>query len=116
MYSALKSPLDIVGGTEDANGVTANDAGDSDTGPNNLMNYPTISTVEYLGSGVYRVSGDIDNTVVGESPFTIEVCESETTVSGHGDCVQSLGTTTANSPWSVDVTIPGSTGVDSKSI
>ena len=95
-------------------GVTANDSGDSDTGANNLMNYPTITKIEYLGTGKYKVYGNIDNTAAGESPFTIEVCESELTVSGHGDCVQSLGTTTANSPWNVEVTVSGSNGADGR--
>ena len=38
--------INLVGGTEDAQGVTANDPGDGDTGPNNLQNYPVITSVE----------------------------------------------------------------------
>jgi hypothetical protein len=92
---------------------TLNDVGDIDTGPNDVQNYPVIESVDYLGAGQYRISGDLDSNP-SESPFTIEICESYDHPSGHGGCIQSLGTTTANSPWSTTVTIPGSDGTDNR--
>ncbi len=36
--------INLVGGSEGDNSVTANDAGDADTGPNGLLNYPVIAS------------------------------------------------------------------------
>jgi hypothetical protein len=37
--------IDLLGGTENAAGVTANDPKDPDTGPNNLQNFPVVTSV-----------------------------------------------------------------------
>jgi trimeric autotransporter adhesin len=37
--------IDLLGGTEDAAGVTANDPKDPDTGPNGLQNFPVVTSV-----------------------------------------------------------------------
>ncbi len=43
-------------------GPTPNDVGDTDTGPNDLMNYPDISTVTQIGStNNWIVTGTLDN-------------------------------------------------------
>lgn len=42
--------INLVGGTEDTNGVTANDFPDTDVGANNLQNYPVISEIATSGS------------------------------------------------------------------
>jgi hypothetical protein len=43
--------IDLLGGTENANGVTLNDFPDSDSGANNLQNYPTIDSITVSGFG-----------------------------------------------------------------
>jgi len=102
-------PINLAGGTEDPNGVTANDSEDSDTGPNNLQNYPLITKIEYLGAGQYRISGDLDGNS-SESPFDIEICESDNHASGHGWCIQTFAHVTASSPWLTIITILGDEG------
>jgi len=49
--------IDLGGGTEDGNGVTANDTGDGDAGANDLLNYPAIN--QFTASGSTSVSYDI---------------------------------------------------------
>ncbi|MGH8018929.1 MAG: right-handed parallel beta-helix repeat-containing protein, partial [Opitutaceae bacterium] len=50
-------------------GVTPNDAGDVDTGPNNLQNFPVLTSVN-IGSGVTTILGTLDSSP-GQA-FTLE--------------------------------------------
>jgi hypothetical protein len=64
-------------------GVTANDAGDADTGPNNLQNFPVLSTAVGAG-GSLRVQGTLNSTP--STTFTVRLygaasCDG----SGHGE-------------------------------
>ncbi len=45
-------------------GVTANDAGDGDTGPNDLQNYPVFSQASYNGQSTI-ITGTIDTNLTG---------------------------------------------------
>jgi len=112
----LKTPVNLAGGNENTKNQTANDNGDSDTGPNNLQNYPEITEVRYLQDGKYSIKGRLDNTVSGESPFVIEICESDKNPSGYGGCLQTLETLTniLTGTWETEVTVPGSDGTDGK--
>lgn len=92
---------------ENRHEITINDVGDIDTGQNDLMNYPVITHANYLGDGRYAVGGTLDGNPA-EAPFTIEVCKSSNHSSGHGGCIESLGTTeTATGDWEVFVTVAG---------
>jgi CSLREA domain-containing protein len=53
-----------------ADGISANDAGDVDAGPNNLQNYPVIQAAELLNGADLRVTYSIDTDVT--SPIDIE--------------------------------------------
>ncbi|MBU0975760.1 right-handed parallel beta-helix repeat-containing protein, partial [Patescibacteria group bacterium] len=92
--------INLVGGTEDGYGVTANDTGDTDTGPNDLMNYPEITRVVYKGGGEYYIAGDLDFP----GTATIEIYESDNDESGYGEGKSYLGNVVASSPWEVILT------------
>lgn len=49
--------LNLSGGVQDGRGVTSNDAGDADSGANNLQNYPLLSGLRL--SGTSAVSGTV---------------------------------------------------------
>src|SRR5215210_5066545 len=53
--------INLSGGTEDANGVTANDPNDPDTGPNNLQNYPEITSAQNIGDST-SINGTLEST------------------------------------------------------
>lgn len=113
IYSNTGLGIDLEGGIEDSYGVTENDTGDGDTGSNNLQNFPTIDKVTFMYNEKYLIEGNLDNDQSGEGPFEIEICESDNDNSKHGECIRSLGKTSASSPWNITVTIPGSNGLDS---
>lgn len=85
--ASTKAFINLAGGTEDGNDSTANDANDADTGANNLMNYPVIESVTYIGEGTYVIRGSIDNTQSGEdSVLDAEICETTGHSTNHGGC------------------------------
>jgi hypothetical protein len=53
--------IDLAGGTETAAGVTQNDAGDGDGGPNALQNWPVL-TLAASGAGQTNVQGTLNST------------------------------------------------------
>ena len=55
-----KLGINLVGGTEDSLGVTMNDSGDLDRGPNLLQNFPVLITA--LGGNNPRVYGGLNGT------------------------------------------------------
>src|SRR5262249_22600902 len=52
----------------DADGITTNDAGDGDTGPNGLQNYPVISAATG-GPAITHIEGSLNS--VASTTFTI---------------------------------------------
>ena len=51
--------INLVGGNEDPYGVTANDLGDTDLGPNKLQNYHVLTSVEN-GIGTF-ITGNLNS-------------------------------------------------------
>ena len=70
-------------------GVTPNDAGDGDTGPNNRQNFPVLTSA--IAGGSITIEGMLNSTP--ETSFEIEFfANSECDVSGHGEGEIFLGT------------------------
>jgi CSLREA domain-containing protein len=89
IFANMGLGIDLVGGTEDANGVTANDVPDSDTGANQLQNYPVINSIGATGSdraveGVLMSNPNTDYTLDFYS-------NSEVDASGYGEGETYLG-------------------------
>jgi hypothetical protein len=117
--TALRSvgiPIDIQDPSENAFNLNVNDAGDGDTGPNDLMNHPIIEAVTYEGGGTYRIEGTVDNEQTAEKPITIDICESyeNENTPGYGGCARYLGQATSTSPWETTVTMLGDDGTTKK--
>ena len=78
-------------------GVTANDNGDPDTGPNQRQNFPILSAATYSASGL-AVSGNMNsrpNTAITIDFYSNAACDA----SGYGEGQKHLGSitvTTAN--------------------
>lgn len=68
IFSNEKIGINLVGGTEDSRGVTANDSGDADSGGNGLQNSPTLVRFRQNGLTVEATLNSIPN-----SSFIIEV-------------------------------------------
>lgn len=91
-----------------SDGVTANDAGDGDTGANDLQNFPVLTTA-FPGSSSTEVAGTLNSKASGTyriELFVNDVCDP----SGHGEGKTSLGATNVttdasdNAAFSVSVT------------
>jgi hypothetical protein len=96
IYSNAELGIDLEGGTEDAGGVTANDTGDPDTGPNNLQNYPSIrSSTRSSATGATTIFGRL-NSDPGED-FSIQCfLTNGASASANGEGFRLLDTTTAS--------------------
>ena len=83
----------------ESDGVTPNDAGDGDSGPNNLQNFPVLASAT---SGSTNIEGSLNSTANTEFRvefFSNTVCD----VSGHGEGETYLGSTTETTNGSGDV-------------
>jgi CSLREA domain-containing protein len=95
IYSNVRLGINLVGGTEDANGVTANDALDTDDpGPNHLQNFPSITGAD---ASTQTITGALHSSPGGSFQihfYLNAACDG----SGYGEGKRYLGTTgtTAN--------------------
>ena len=85
IYSNSGLGIDLVPG-----GVTPNDAGDVDTGPNNLQNFPVLSSATRVAGGTTRVDGTLNSTTT--ATFRLEFfANSACDASGNGEGESFLG-------------------------
>jgi len=94
----------------DFGGVVPNDPGDADTGPNNLQNFPVLTSV-ILNAGTTTVAGTLNSTA--STAFTIElfdnaVCDASGFGEGATFAASTVVTTDAmgNATFSVAVPFP----------
>jgi CSLREA domain-containing protein len=90
-----------------SNGVTPNDAGDGDTGPNNLQNFPVLTSALF-GGGSTTVRGTLNSTA--NTQFRIELfANSACDASGNGEGQTFLGAvnTTTDGAGNAAITAPG---------
>ncbi len=79
-------------------GVTLNDSGDSDVGPNNLQNFPELASAS-VSSGTTILSGTLNSTP--NRTFLIDVYRnSAADPSGYGEGEDYVGSTSANTDTS----------------
>ena len=68
-----------------ANGVTPNDPGDGDTGPNNLQNYPVLNSAVIDTNGDLMVYYSVDSLPANSTyPIAIEFFKADSAASGEG--------------------------------
>jgi hypothetical protein len=112
IFSNVRLGINLLGGTEDSFGVTANDPCDTDTAANNLQNSPVLTSVTNA-SGNVEIVGTLNSTA--NQTYRLEFFGNDVIdPSGFGEGRYFLGfanvTTDANCNASFDVTFSASTG------
>jgi hypothetical protein len=73
-------------------GVTANDPGDGDSGPNNLQNFPELSNAQTVPEGGTRIEGSLNSAA--NASFTLQFFASDACdASGNGEGARFVGST-----------------------
>src|SRR5207244_1235078 len=91
IYSNNRLGIDLSVSSDPSNGVTPNDAGDGDSGPNGLQNYPVLTGVSAAPGGGTIVTGTLNSGA--NKTYTIEFFSSPTAdPSTFGEGALSLGT------------------------
>ena len=100
--------IDLVGGSQTSAGVTLNDAGDGDSGPNQLLNYPVLTSA--VNGSVTTISGTLNS--VASSTFTVELYSSpsaDPSTFGEGATFLGSVTITTNASGNGSFSFPAAT-------
>lgn len=108
IHSNVELGLDLNGGGEGANRVTPNDNCDGDSGPNNLQNFPVLTSASSNGINTV-VNGTLNSTA--STAYQIDFyASSSCDPSGNGEGQFYLGSATANTDGTcaanIQVTLP----------
>ncbi len=87
------------------NGVTYNDGGDFDAGPNEEVNYPVITSASY-SAGQATISGTLDIDT-DPTQAIIEIFKADPDPSGYGEGRSYLGATNPNAAGNWSIVVPG---------
>jgi CSLREA domain-containing protein len=82
--------IDLAGGSENAAGVTSNDAKDPDSGANLLQNFPILTSAVRGSNGLTIVQGSINSNP--STTITIDLYLAVNDPSGHGEAQAMLST------------------------
>ncbi|MCA9127761.1 MAG: cadherin-like domain-containing protein [Planctomycetales bacterium] len=86
-----------------ADGITANDFGDADTGPNDLQNYPVLQYANSDGVGSINILGTLNSGA--STTYRLEFFATDTgDGSGHGEAERFLGFTSVTTDGSGNAT------------
>jgi hypothetical protein len=108
IFSNPRLGIDLVGGTENSFGVTANDHCDAETGPNNLQNWPVLTSAMSSG-GTTTIAGTLDskpNTTFTLEFFANTVCSPSGNGEGHTFIGSSMVTTDNTCVTSGNISLP----------
>jgi CSLREA domain-containing protein len=77
--------INLAGGSENSFGVTANDAGDSDSGPNGRQNFPVITSAKRFTNGATVIGGSLNSTANTEFRIELFMATGAVDPSNHGE-------------------------------
>jgi CSLREA domain-containing protein len=101
IYNNARLGINLIG-NDSGNGVTPNDVGDSDSGPNNLQNFPVINFVRATSAGATRITGTLNSTASRQ--FAIEVYSTPAATAADAEGQTLLGTFTVTTDASGNAT------------
>ncbi|UOG90827.1 MAG: right-handed parallel beta-helix repeat-containing protein [Candidatus Thiothrix sulfatifontis] len=107
IYANTGLGIDLIGGVENSAGVTANDIGDADNGPNNLLNYPDVKVNSFGANGTKIVTYDF-NLDVAAGDYRLEFFTSAAKdASGNGEGQTLIGSKDLSHPGTGSLNFKG---------
>ncbi|HUR15809.1 MAG TPA: hypothetical protein VMZ33_00865, partial [Candidatus Limnocylindrales bacterium] len=97
IYANGQLGIDLVGGTENAAGITANDTDDPDTGANDRQNFPILTgAARNNTSGLTMVTGTLNSNPSTEFRLELFLAVADASGSGEGQVLLATQNITTN--------------------